>query len=118
MSKFGLSDERLPEWARAAIYLFVASFFGVPPICYGIHVMLTRHLPRIHKWDGTYWFGHELYGTGALIGGSSLVCLGLAFMTLGIAELRWARGRPFFRTLPWCFVGVFAILYLSTPFLK
>ena len=118
MARFGLADERLPEWARAAIYLFVGSFFGLPLICYGVHVMITRHLPRIEKWDGTYWFDHELHGTVALIGGSSLVSLGLAFIALGVAELRWARGRPFFGTLPWYFVGIFAILYLSTAFLR
>lgn len=51
-------------------------------------------------------------GHPAVIAGCSLVCLGLAFFTLGFAQLRWAKGRTVIRALSWCFVALFAVFYL------
>lgn len=115
MKWFRLQDDPLPNWARTTIVLFIASALAVLPVWCGLSAILTGHLPRMENWDGDHWFGgRKLEGRPAVMAGCSLVCLGLAFFTLGLAQLRRAKGRTAMRALPWCFVALFGVLYLWT----
>ena len=117
--KLGLRDERLPNWAHTAIILLIVSFFAVLPAWWGISAIVTGHLPRSESWDGDHWFGGQsLSGGAAVIAGCCLGCLSLSFLALGFAQLRCAEGRRLIGALPWFFVALSGVLYLSVGLFK
>jgi hypothetical protein len=114
-----LQDEQLPTWAHTTIVFLIVSVFVIPPGWVGASAIVTGHLPPIVEWDGTSWFGNRaLDGAPAVIAGCTFISIALSFLTLGVAQLRWAEGRSLIGALPWCFVAltaVFAFWTISLP---
>ena len=115
----GLRDERLPTWAHTMIILLIVSTFAAIPAWWGVSAIINEHLPRTENWDGDHWFGGRcLNGSTAVVAGYSLVSLSLSFFSLGLAQLRCAQGRRIVHALPWCFVILAGVLYVSVFLLR
>jgi hypothetical protein len=112
-----LSDERLPTWLHTIVVIVIASVFGIPPLVWGIEAMAAAQLPEMRGWDNVIFLS-KLDGNRAFVAGGSLICLGLTFLTLGLGFTRWAQRRAALRLLPWLWLALFALLYLSVFVVK
>ena len=93
-------------------------FFGALPIYCGIRGIDGQLIDPMPRWDGTAWFGAPLDGVAAVVAGCSFICMGLVFIATSLSFCKCAKDRRVFAAAPWLFLGLFAILYLSVPFLR
>lgn len=111
-----MRDDELPDWAHTSAVMLVSGAFGAPWLWLGLKAVFTARLPATMGPDFAVWmFGQKtLIGNAAVLGGLTLVNLGLVFLALGVAYTRWAEGRSVVRLLPWALLVLTLLLYRWT----
>ncbi len=109
------SDDSLPTWLHTLACLFVASFFGVPLLWWGVEAIHLRHLEPLSGPElGQYFFGSSaLDGKAAVKAGWSLMLSGAFFLALGVRYTRAGELRPVLRYLPWVLLAVSTLIAIS-----